>query len=275
MRHFAPLLICIALVACSDPAPKTGSMPGITTGEYDAPKNAEAAAAYMSGFHARYDIPELDYPEEIKIRIRKAQHARFTRDMENGRRRSELMAKLALTVMAQKDPEAKEVLEKLKRNPKAKPSPSDISQLIEMAEYEAPREVLSKSERGKIYKDTLRDYKSNFRSLKVEACRWTKLKRLIGTGHEQMAFIHGSHPTHGYRCDVSLKTEERKGYPRARDFSAFWVKMPSGDWAYYGKFYGVGISPRTQRLDQNLLKDPEGTIMRQSTWDSVAASLHQ
>lgn len=273
MRILITVLLSFSLTACKAPAPKSGVMPGITTGEYEAPRNHEAAASYMAGFQARYDIPELDYPEDIKARIRRARHAQFVRFMENGRKRTEMMSKLALSLAAQNDPEAKEVLEKLKRNPKAKPSSSDISQLIQMAEHEAPREVLSKSERGKIYKDTLRDYKSNFRSLKVESCRWTELKRLIGTGHEQMAFIHGSHPTHGYRCDVSLKTEERKGYPRARDFSAFWVKMPSGDWAYYGKFYGVGISPRTQRLDQNLLKDPEGTIMRQSAWDSVAASL--
>ena len=114
MRGLAALLVCFGLAACGEPAPKSGVMPGIAGGPYEAPKNAEAAAAYMAGFHARYDIPELDYPQDIKDRIRAARNKRFIRDMEVAEKRQVLMSKLALTVLAQKDPEAKEVLKKLK-----------------------------------------------------------------------------------------------------------------------------------------------------------------
>jgi len=267
------ILICAGLTACSESTPKTGVMPGIATGGYDAPTNGEAAAAYMAGFQARYDIPELDYPEDIKVRIQNARQKRFARDMNIAETRQKMMAKLALTVMAQKDPEAKDLLKKLKDNPKTTPKASDISQLIAMMDRGPKRQTLTKSEREKIYKGALRDYKYSFRSLKIESCRWTEMTRLIGSGHEQMAFIHGTHPTQGYKCEVEMKTEVHKGYPRLTHFQAFWVKAKNGNWTYYGKFRGVGISPRQLRLDQNLLKDPEGTIGRQSTMDSIAKNL--
>ena len=249
-------------------------MPGIAKGPYDAPNNAEAAAAYMAGFQARYDIPELDYPQDVKDRIRTARLKRFDRDMRVAEKRTELMAKLALTVLAQKDPEARELLENLKDNPKTKPKPDQLNQLLLMAESRPIRERLSKSEREKIYRGAIQDYKSEFRRLTIETCRWTEMTRLIGTRHEEMAFIHGSHPTHGYRCEVELKTEQRKGYPRLRHFHDFWVKAADGNWDYYGRFRGVGISPRIQQLDQRLLKDPEGIIMRQSTMEHIAQSLN-
>ena len=274
MRGLAALLVCFGLAACGEPAQKSGVMPGIAGGPYEAPKNAEAAASYMAGFHARYDIPELDYPQDIKDRIRAARNKRFIRDMEVAEKRQKIMSKLALTVLAQKDHEAKEVLKKLKENPKAKPGPSDINQLLGMIQSESSSERFTKSEREKIYGTAIKEYKSAFRSLKIESCRWTEMTRLIGSRHEEMAFIHGSHPTHGYRCEVELKTEKRKGYPRLRHFHGFWIKAADGNWDYYGRFHGVDISPRTQELDQRLLDDPEGTIRRQSTMDAIANSFN-
>ena len=274
MRGLAALLVCFGLAACGEPAPKSGVMPGIAGGPYEAPKNAEAAAAYMAGFHARYDIPELDYPQDIKDRIRAARNKRFIRDMEVAEKRQKIMSKLALTVLAQKDHEAKEVLKKLKENPKAKPGPSDINQLLGMIQSESSSERFTKSEREKIYSTAIKEYKSAFRRLKIESCRWTEMKRLIGSRHEEMALIHGHHPTHGFQCSVELKTEQRKGYPRFRDIGDFWVKGSDGNWDYFGRFYGVDVRPRRQRLNQNLLKDPEGTIMRQSTMDAIANSFN-
>ena len=274
MRVLGAIFLCVGLAACSEPAPKTGAMPGVATGGYDAPSNAEAAAAYMAGFQARYDIPELDYPEDIKLRIRQAKQKRFARDMAVAEKRQKIMSRLALTVLAQKDPEAKELLEKLKNDSKAKPDTKDVTQIFAMFDRAPQRVSLSKSERDRIYQNTIRDYKSDFRSLKIETCRWTEMTRLIGSGHEQMARIHGTHPTHGFKCAVDMKTEKNKGYPRIRHFNGFWVKMPSGEWAYYGKFRGVEITPRLQGLNQNLLKDPEGTIMRQSTMDSIAEAFN-
>jgi len=190
MRVLGAIFLCVGLAACSEPAPKTGAMPGVATGGYDAPSNAEAAAAYMAGFQARYDIPELDYPEDIKLRIRQAKQKRFARDMAVAEKRQKIMSRLALTVLAQKDPEAKELLEKLKNDPKAKPDTKDVTQIFAMFDRAPQRVSLSK------------------------------------------------------------------------------------EWAYYGKFRGVEITPRLQGLNQNLLKDPEGTIMRQSTMDSIAQAFN-
>jgi len=274
MRYFLGILTGIGLTACSEPAPKTGLMPGLTTGGYDAPSNAEASAAYMAGFQSRYDIPELEYPEDIQLRIRKARLASLQRDMHIAEKRQKIMAKLALTVMATKDKEAKELLEDIKNNPKAADNPASMNWLSSMIDAHPKPSRMSKSERQKHYNAALRSYKKAFRNLDIETCRWTEMKRLIGSGHEAMAYIHGDHPTHGYKCSGDMKTERRKGYPRQTSFNDFWVQSPAGDWRYYGQFRGVGIRPRKQFLDQNLLKNPEATIARQNSWDRVTSQLN-
>ena len=274
MKSYATLFLALALGSCGQNAPKTGTMPGVATGGYSAPSNAEAAAAYMGGFQARYDIPELDYPQEIKDRMRAARRQRLERDMRIHENRQKLMSVMALTVLAKKDPEAERLLQKLKDNPEVKPSKTALNSLFDISENQPKRNPLTKGERNDIYYGAIRRYKKNFRSLKVDTCRWTEMKRLIGSGHEQMAFIHGTHPTYGYRCEVELKVEARKGYPRPSNFSAFWVQSKAGDWAYYGKFYQVGVRPRTQALDANLLNNPEATIMRQNSWEAIASSLN-
>lgn len=273
MKQLVIFALAVGLSACSEPAPKTGLMPGVATGGYDAPNNAEASAAFMAAFQARYDIPELDYPEDIKLRIRQARMDRLQRDMRVAEKRQKLMAKLALTVMATKDPEAKEALKKIKDDPNASENPTSMNWMTSLMEAQPQRARLSKSERQKVYKSAIRDYKKSFRNLQVENCRWTELKRLIGSGHEAMAVIHGNHPTHGFECTGEMKIEERKGYPRLRSFRDFWVKSPSGEWLYYGQFRGVGISPRKQFLNPNLLKNPEATIARQNSWDIVTSQL--
>jgi hypothetical protein len=272
--YHSTLFLALALVSCGQNTPKTGAMPGVATGGYDAPSNAEAAAAYMGGFQARYDIPELDYPQEIKDRMRAARRQRLERDMNLQANRQKLMAKLALTVLAKKDPEAKRLLEELKDNPEVKPSKTALNQLFAISENQPEQTQLTKGERNDIYYGAIRRYKKNFRSLSVDACRWTEMRRLIGSGHAQMALIHGTHPTHGYKCEVELKVEARKTYPRLSNFSAFWVQTEAGDWTYYGKFYQVGVRPRTQALDANLLNNPEAVIMRQNSWDAIASSLN-
>ena len=274
MKSYATLFLALALGSCGQNAPKTGAMPGVATGGYDAPSNAEAAAAYMGGFQARYDIPELDYPQEIKDRMRAARRQRLEHDMRIHENRQKLMSVMALTVLAKKDPEAKRLLQELKDNPEVKPSKTALNSLFAISENQPKRNPLTKGERNDIYYGAIRRYKKNFRSLKIGTCRWTEMQRLIGSGHEQMAFIHSTHPTHGYRCEVELKVEARKGYPRLSNFSAFWVQTKAGDWTYYGKFYQVGVRPRTQALDTNLLNNPEATIMRQNSWDAIARSLN-
>lgn len=274
MKSFLPIILVIVLSACGETAPKTGAMPGIANGGYDAPSNAEAAAAYMAGFQARYDIPELEYPEDIKARVRAARQAKMQTDMQVMEKRQEIIATLALTVLAQKDPEAKKLLKDLKDNPKAQPDTGSMDQMFAMIESQPKRHRLSETERQTIYHQAVRDYKSDFKSLTVNTCRWTEMKRLIGSRHEEMAFIHGSHPTHGYMCAVDLQIEKRKGYPRTSSFNDFWVKTHSGEWNYYGKYRNVGIGPRLQKLNPDILRDPEGTIMRQSIFGSVASSFN-
>ena len=75
------LLASSLLVACGN-EPKTGIMPGIATGGYSAPTNADVSASYMGGFMARYDIPELDYPEDVKQSMKQTRLKRLDRDME-------------------------------------------------------------------------------------------------------------------------------------------------------------------------------------------------
>lgn len=273
IRQFAIFVLAIGLTACSDPTTKTGLMPGVATGGYDAPTNSEASAAFMAAFQARYDIPELDYPEDIKLRIRKARMDRLQRDMRVAEKRQKIMAKLALTVMAKDDPEAKRLLKKIKDDPNAADNSTSINWMTSMMEDQPKRARASKAERQKIYQLALRDYKKSFRNLQIEECRWTEMKRLIGSGHEAMAYIYGAHPTHGFKCSGEMKTERRKGYPRYQIFSDYWVKSPSGQWLYYGQFQDVGISPRKQFLDPNLLKNPEQTIARQSSWDMMTSQL--
>lgn len=273
MKQLVILALAIGLSACSEPAPKTGLMPGIVTGGYDAPTNAEASAAFMWAFQARYDIPELDYPEDIKLRIRQARTDRLQRDMRVAEKRQKIMAKLALTILATKDSEAKELLEQIKNDPKASENPASINWMTTFMNDQPQRAPLSKSERQHVYQSATKEYKKSFRNLQIENCRWTELKRLIGSGHEAMAVIHGNHPTHGFECSGEMKIEERKGYPRYRSFRDFWVKSASGEWLYYGQFRGVGVASRKQFLDPNLLKNPEATIARQNSWDMVTSRL--
>ena len=272
MRVLTTLLICLGVAACSEPAPKTGALPGVATGGYDAPSNAEAAAAYMGGFHERYDIPKLDYPQEIKDRIRKARFEQFERFMRKGQNRTEMMAKLAL--MVSNDPEAKELYKEMNKAPKAELDAEEMTRLFALANSHSNKDRISKSQRNKIYKTAVKEYKRHFINLKVESCRWTKMRRLIGSGHEEMAFIHGHHPTHGFYCSADLTLEKNKGYPRTSNFNGFWVKSQSGDWEYFGKFYRVEIRPRRQQLNPALLRDPEGTLKRQSMGDMIASSFN-
>jgi len=272
MRYLASLLICLGVSACSEPAPKTGAMPGVATGGYDAPSNAEATAAYMAGFHQRFDIPALDYPQEIKDRMKKARIEQFGRHMRNGQRRTKLMARLGL--MASKDPEVKKLLKEIKNAPKAELDHDSMTRLFELADSKAKKNKMSESQRNKVYETAMTEYKRHFNSLKIETCRWTEMQRLIGSGHEEMAFIHGHHPTHGFLCAVELTLEKRKGYPRTTSFNDFWVKSQSGDWEYYGKFRGVGVKPRLQQLNPALMRDPEGVIKRQSMGDMIANSFN-
>lgn len=272
MRYLTTLLLGVGLIACSEPAPKTGAMPGVATGGYDAPSNAEAAAAYMKGFQDRYDIPELDYPQDIKDRIQKARINQFSRHMHNGQKRQKIMAHLGLIVT--KDPETKKLLEGMKNVPTVKLGENELARLFALAESQSNIQGNSNSERKKIYEKAVTDYKSHFKNLKIETCRWTEMRRLIGSGHEEMALIHGHHPTHGFLCAVNLILEKRKGYPRTIILDGFWVKSQSGDWEYYGKFRGVGLKPRLQQLDPALLRDPERTIKRQSVGDMIARSFN-
>lgn len=274
MRNLSIILLGIAASACGDTTPKSGVMPDIATGGYEAPTNAEAAASYMAGFHARFYIPELDYPQEIKDRMRAARITRLEEEMKVAKRRSEIMAKLALTVMATKDPESRQLLKDLKNNPEKEPDTAGLKHMVAMMEDRPQRQKQAKAEREKIYLSAVRRYKSNFRSLKVQDCRWTEMTRLIGSGHEAMALIHGAHPTHGYKCEVELKTEVRRGYPRYTHLKGFWVQTPAGDWKYYGTFKGVEVRPRLQRLNPALLRDPEGTIRRQSLFNMTLSSLY-
>jgi len=239
MRLSLTLLLAIGVCACSEPSPKTGVMPGIATGGYEPPTNGEASAAFMNGFQARYDIPELDYPADIKIRIRNARLAGLQNDMQVAAKRQEILSKLALTAMARKDPEAKELLEDIKKNPDAFDESVSMTWIASLMETPPQDTSLSRSDRQNRYQSAIQDYKSAFRNLEIESCRWTEMKRLIGSGHDAMAYIHQEHPTHGFECTGEMKTERIKGYPRFTSFRDFWVKSPSGDWRYYGQFRGV------------------------------------
>ncbi len=274
MRLATLLALLICLSACKEPAPKTGLMPGTTTGGYDAPSNAEASAAFISGFQARYDIPELDYPAEIKARIRQARLARLQKDMQVVAKRQQIMAKLALTLKSRTDSEAKELLEKMKDSPVSSTSDDSMDWMVGLMDAQPKQHLLPKSERNKIYQSAVSDYKKAFRNLAIENCRWTEMKRLIGSGHEAMAFVHGDHPTHGFECVGEMKIERRKGYPRNQSFRDFWVKAESGEWRYYGQFRGVGVAARQQSLDPNLLKNPEKTIARQNSWEIITSQLN-
>jgi hypothetical protein len=272
MRRLATIFFCLGLAACGgESAEKSGVMPGIATGGYNAPTQNEATASYLLGFERRYNIPELDYPEDIKARIRKARIERFERDMRIGRKRSKMIARLAL--MALNDPEAIALLEEIKNAPDDEEENIRLMmRLFTLTSDQNQRPALSASQRARIYDKAIKTYKRQFRDLNVSACRWTEMQRLIGSGHDAMAFIHGQHPAQGYRCEVDLTLEKNRGYPRVTSFTGFWVKDQSGEWDYYGNFESVGLKPRRQQLDPDMLRDPEGTIMRQSRFDMIASS---
>ena len=180
------------------------------------------------------------------------------------------MTKLAVANVGKSNPEVKEMLEALQDNPKLKPSPEQATQLFALMGQTSKRKPLTKAERAEEYAEAIEAYEDHFRRLEIESCRWTEMKRLIGSGHEAMAFIHGVHPEKGYRCEFKLKIEKNKGYPREIHSAGFWVKLETGEWAYYGKFPGVDKRPRKQKLDEKLLKNPEKTIMRQSRMDYIS-----
>lgn len=274
MKNILGIILILGLNACSEATPKTGAMPGIATAGYDAPTNAEASAAYMGAFQARYNIPELDYPEDIKIRIKKARLKQLQRDMRVVEKRQKVMATLTLQVLAMNDTNAKKALDDIKKNPSSAQKDTAIDWMTSIMDNQQEQLRLPKAQREIIYKKTITDYAQNFRALEIETCRWTKMRRLIGSGHEAMAYTYGDHPTHGYECSGDMKTERNKGYPRKRSFRDFWVKSPSGEWLYYGQFRGVGIAPRKQQLNPELLKNPEAYIARKNSWDWVASQLN-
>lgn len=274
MKRALISVFAITIGSCAEPEPKTGTMPGIATGGYEAPTNGEASAAFMAAFQARYDIPELNYPDDIKARIQAARLKKLKRDMRVAAKRQEIVSKLVLTAMARKDPEAKRLLQDIKDNPEASEDASSMDWINAFMDAQPKKASLSPSERNAVYQSTIHTYKKAFRNLEIESCRWTEMTRLIGSGHEAMAKIHGEHPTHGYRCVGEMKTEQRKGYPRFRDFHGFWIKSETGDWRYYGQFRGVGVAARRQSLDPELLKNPEKVIARESSWDRIISQLN-
>ena len=194
--------------------------------------------------------------------------------MRVAEKRQKLMATLATHVIAMNDPDTKKAFDEFKNNPPSEQNDTTVDWVTSILDNQTEPVRLSNSQREKIYKRTIKNYAREFRAIEIESCRWTKMTRLIGSGHEEMAYIHGDHPTHGYECIGDMIIERNKGYPRKRIIQDFWVQSPSGEWLYYGKFLGVGIAARKQYLNPEILKNPEAYIASRNSWDWAASQLN-
>jgi len=271
------MLSVLALSACSGKeAPKSGALPTIATAEYQPPTAQESTEAYLKGFEARYDIPYLDYPADIKARMKAARIEK----LRNDKNLFELNVKLVKTAISS-DELGKltgrdgAIIKDLKNDLNTndietlmRGSHEKIELMAKIATQQKKKQKLSLQDRKDRYDSTVKAYPRRVISYSTDRCKWEPLKDLIYSGYKEMSRIHGEWPEKGFYCHTTLEVKTHGKYTREIDDYGFFAKSEkTGEWLYYGTYINVGVSPRRQQLNAEILENPERALKRLPFWE--------
>ena len=268
----------VTLAGCgkSEPEVKTGAIPQITTGPDTPPSSLQAKKAYLAGFKARYDIPVLEYPPEIKARVEAARLKKL--------RSSEKLMKLNMAVVS-KAMKTKTVQRQIGNDAAMN------AQLAKMLDSKSPQNVMAMSDqllkysmtmstasKSKValdgpaaqaeYDRVVKYYPGRVTGFKVDNCIWREMSENYRKG--VMTKVHKLSPTHAYNCGITVNVRSKTGAIRPRDYHAYFVKPnATADWLYFGGYMNVGAEPRRFELNPAILKNPEKAVRSMSIWDSI------
>jgi len=272
-------VMLISLGACKQQEQaKTGALPTIVSAPYKAPTQSQAKAAYIRGFDLRYNVAELEYPSDIKARVKAARLKKLKGDKK--------LLKLNMAVV--KKTLNGDILTKLRGEDK-----TIANQLLEHIEADDLDAVLdlgahhdrmfdlmammaaSDKKQGKPkivftaqdYDRLVNSYATRMQMFKVERCHWKPMKKLIGSGYEDMAHLHGERPASAFNCIIETHLKQNPRSTRAYDSTGYFSKSATGEWQYFGNYGGVGASPRRLKLNPKILKNPERAVRTLPFWE--------
>lgn len=257
MKRMLVLMAAVAaLLGCGEePAAKTGALPAQLTANYPAPDSREAKTSYIEGFRARYDIPVLEYPPEVQEAIEKARFKRFRRMKRLSAANTKVVRASLSAIGTESDVARFDAATRKSELVLKELTDGDIALMIK-AMSPPPKRTPEQLQRH--YERLVAAYPRRVRTLSVDRCQWTEMRRLVGSGHEALAYQYGEHPTHGYECIVKTKIAVYKGKVTRDDtFQAFFVRDSKGTLRYFGKFRDVGVKPRLMRLDPLAFENPD------------------
>ena len=269
--------LAFGLSACGGPA-ASGELPTYVGATYEAPSARDMRSAYLRAFKGRYDIEPLAYPEDIQLRMDAAQVTKMQRMLKSTKKRKRMATWIGLKAVSMEDVEKRQELQALVARMDSKSFAKDTAAVSRLMELMRERDKMSPSELAaarRNYDRLVKLHPRQVRTVKNVDCEWQPMKRLIGSGHEAMAVVHGWHPVEGYYCHARIFVERRAGYPRDFELRGYFVRDQEGEWDYYGKFQAVSFNPRRQQLDPAMLADPEKAILsRKSREDTLAAAFN-
>ena len=267
----------VTLTSCGEQEQaQTGALPTIVSAPYNPPTQAQAKAAYMKGFTLRYDVPVLEYPEEIKAR---AKAARLQKLKGNKKLLKLNMAVVKKTLnsglVAKMRGEDKTIAEQLLKHMDNDDLDAvldlgaqndrmlDLMTMMAASERKSSKPVFTAQD----YDNLVGSYKTRMKEFKIERCHWKPMKKLIGSGIEDMASLYGVRPPSGFDCVLEAHIKQNPRSVRPYDSTGYFIKSASGEWQYFGNYSGVGTSPRRLTLNPKILKNPEKAVKTLPFWE--------
>ncbi len=283
LKSYRVLILCLAaisLTACNiDEMSKPKKKTELVLPTYMPPNHMVAKKAYIEGFKLRYDIPELDYPDDIKQRVRFARIEILRRNekylkMNMGLVRAGLNSEYIATLRGQDKTIAEQILDDIDKK--------DFDAILDASVHNdrmwkmMTAVATTKKNKGKPrppftardYDKAVRIYPSRIKSLKISECNWEHMIEYIGSGYDEMGVVHDERPPSAYKCDIETHIKSNARYNRPFDTKGYFFKSEkTGKWLYYGKFPSVRAKPRRLSLNPKILKNPEKAIRKLPFWE--------
>ena len=253
---------------------QTGALPKIDSAPYKLPTQAQAKAAYIKGYKLRYDIPALEYPKEIKDRVRAARIQKLKKNKKLLKLNMAFVKKsLNSELIAKMRGEDKTISDQLMKHLKS----DDLDAILDLgAHHERMFDLVTlfaAHEKQKVpltaedYDKHVKNYTQRMQMFKIENCRWKPMKKIIGAGYEEMASLYGERPSSGYDCVLEAHLEKNSRNLRAYDATGYFIKSAAGEWLYFGNYMGVGVRPHRLTLNPKILKNPEKAVKTLPYWE--------
>jgi len=272
-------LAITGLSACgSSDQSRTGAIPLLEEPPYPEPNNAFVKRAYVNGFKARYDIPLLEYPQDIQVRLQAAK----LKQLGSDKKLFEVNVKVVKTALesdavGRLTGHEKSLAKTFLKEADAGNIEGLMRGSVEMMEFMTEttkkarkQDAKSVAAHKKKYRKLVRLYPGRVTKVTAEDCKWRQVKHLIGGGVDQMEFAHGEKHQQAYDCPITITLKTRPGYTDEWDGSGYFIKSEeTGDWLYYGTFLDVGVKPHRQQLNPDVLENPERALRRMSIWDQM------